>query len=96
VVNTARGGLVDTRALLEALESGRLGGAALDVVEGEEGTFYADCRGRPIDPRLERLQRLPNVVLTPHTAYYTGHALADIVENTLLGCVAFERGEQHG
>jgi D-specific alpha-keto acid dehydrogenase len=96
VVNTARGALVDTEALLAALEDGRLGGAALDVVEGEEGTFYADCRGRRIDPRLARLQRLPNVVLTPHTAYFTDHALADIVENTLLGCLSFERGEPRG
>jgi D-specific alpha-keto acid dehydrogenase len=96
VVNTARGALVDTEALLESLEGGRLGGAALDVVEGEEGTFYADRRGRRIDPRLARLQRLPNVVVTPHTAYFTAHALADIVENALLGCLAFERGEQHG
>lgn len=96
VVNTARGALVDTEALVEALEGGRLGGAALDVVEGEEGTFYADRRGQRIDPLLARLQRLPNVVVTPHTAYYTEHALGDIVENTLLGCLAFERGERRG
>ncbi|HEX2895869.1 MAG TPA: NAD(P)-dependent oxidoreductase [Marmoricola sp.] len=96
VVNTGRGALLDTQALLAALESGRLGGAALDVLEGEEGTFYADRRGTPIDPTLARLHRLPNVVITPHTAFHTDHALADIVENTLLACLDCARGEQHG
>ena len=49
VVNTGRGPLLDTEALLQALEIGALGGAALDVVEGEEGVFYADCRDAPIE-----------------------------------------------
>ncbi|HEY3502131.1 MAG TPA: D-lactate dehydrogenase VanH [Actinocatenispora sp.] len=93
VVNTGRGPLLDTEALVPALESGRLGGAALDVVEGEEGIFYADCRDRPIDSKdLLRLQSLPNVLITPHTAYYTGHALSDTVENSLINCLNFESG----
>ena len=95
VINTGRGSLVDTQALLQALESGRLGGAALDVLEGEEGTFYADCRGRAIDNEpLLRLQAMPNALVTPHTAYYTDHALSDTVENSLLNCLAFESGAQ--
>jgi D-specific alpha-keto acid dehydrogenase len=87
VVNTGRGPLVDTEALVAALESGRLGGAALDVLEGEEGIFYADCRGKPIDSQLLRLHALPNVLISPHTAYYTDHALRDIVEHSLTNCV---------
>ena len=90
VVNTGRGSLIETEALLTALESGRLGGAALDVLEGEEGIFYTDRRNRPVESRLLlRLQRLPNVLITPHTAYYTEHALSDTVENTLLDCLEF-------
>jgi D-specific alpha-keto acid dehydrogenase len=93
IINTGRGSLVDTEALLPALVSGHLGGAALDVVEGEEGVFYSDHRGRTIEkPLLSRLQRLPNVLITPHTAYYTEHALRDIVEGTLNNCLRFERG----
>jgi D-specific alpha-keto acid dehydrogenase len=97
VVNTGRGALVDTEALIPALESGRLGGAALDVVEGEEGVFYADCRDRPVESKaLLRLQELPQVLISPHTAYYTDHALRDAVENSIANCVKFESGDQHG
>ena len=96
IVNTARGGLVDTEALVQELESGRLGGAALDVVEGEEGVFYADRRDEPVESKaLLRLQELPNALITPHTAYYTDHALRDIVRNSLTNCLTFESGNQH-
>jgi D-specific alpha-keto acid dehydrogenase len=90
VINTGRGSLLDTEALLHALESGRLGGAALDVLEGEEGIFYFDQREKAAShPILLRLQQLPNVIITPHSAYYTDHALRDMVETTLANCLAF-------
>ena len=96
VVNTGRGSLLDTEALASAVESGRLGGAALDVLEGEEGIFYSDCRNKSIHSTLlVRLQRLPNVLISPHTAYYTDHALSDTVENSLINCVNFESRMQH-
>jgi D-specific alpha-keto acid dehydrogenase len=92
IVNTGRGPLLDTAALLAALEGGALGGAALDVLEGEEGIFYADCRSRAEShEHLVRLQRLPNVLISPHTAYYTDHALNDLVTNTLNNCLTFEK-----
>jgi D-specific alpha-keto acid dehydrogenase len=95
VVNTGRGALLETEALVPALESGRLGGAALDVLEGEEGIFYADCRNKPIESQLLlRLQRLPNVLVSPHTAYYTDRALSDAVENSIGNCLKFERRKQ--
>jgi D-specific alpha-keto acid dehydrogenase len=97
VVNTGRGALLDTRALVSALEDGRLGGAALDVLEGEDGIFYADFSDKRLaDGTLMRLQRLPNVIITPHTAFYTDHALADIVEESLVKCVTFESGDGRG
>jgi D-specific alpha-keto acid dehydrogenase len=96
VINTGRGALLDTEALVAALESGRVGGAALDVLEGEEGIFYADCRGKPIESRsLLRLQELPNVFVSPHTAYYTDHALRDMVEHTMANCLKFARENRH-
>jgi D-specific alpha-keto acid dehydrogenase len=97
IINTGRGPLLDTEALIPALESGRLGGAALDVLEGEEGIFYADFRNKPIGSEsLLRLQELPNVIVSPHTAYYTDHALSDTIENSLINCLKFEGGKQHG
>jgi D-specific alpha-keto acid dehydrogenase len=95
LINTARGALVDTDALIVALEDGSLGGAALDVLEGEEGLFYFDCTNRTVNNRfLPRLQRLPNAIVTPHTAYYTARALYDTVEKTLLNCANFERSRR--
>lgn len=97
IINTGRGSLLDTQALISALESGRLGGAALDVLEGEEGIFYADRRSKPIESKpLLRLQQLPNVIISPHTAYYTDHALSNVVENSIINCLEFERRNQHG
>jgi D-specific alpha-keto acid dehydrogenase len=95
IINTGRGSLLDTEALVPALESGRLGGAALDVLEGEEGVFYADCRNRSIESKqLLRLQELSNVIISPHTAYYTDHALSDTVENSIINCRKFESRKQ--
>lgn len=91
VINTGRGALLDTEALIAALEGGRLGGAALDVLEGEEGIFYADCSNKPINNKLlVQLERLPNVLITPHTAYYTEHALRDTVEQSICNCLKFD------
>jgi len=94
VINTGRGGLIDTEALIEGLENGVLGGAALDVVEGEEGIFYADYRQKPLpNDLLAHLLALPNVIVTPHTAYHTEHALRDIVLHTINNCLHFERSK---
>jgi D-specific alpha-keto acid dehydrogenase len=97
IVNTGRGSLIDTEALLPALENGELGGAALDVLEGEEGVFYADRRETPLEnDLLSRLQKLPNVLISPHTAYHTERALRDTVQNSLTNCLKFESEIRHG
>lgn len=97
IINTGRGALIDTDALIKALENGKLGGAALDVLEGEEGLFYFDCTGKPIDNQFFlKLQRMPNVIITPHTAYYTERMLHDTALKTIENCLNFERSLKHG
>jgi D-specific alpha-keto acid dehydrogenase len=92
LVNTGRGALVDTEALVVALERGSLDGADLDVLEGEEGIFYADCTSAPLcNQFLLRLQALPNVIVAPHTAYDTERALLETLEQTLVNCSTSER-----
>jgi D-specific alpha-keto acid dehydrogenase len=94
VVNTGRGALLDTPARVSARESGALGGAALDVLEGEEGIFYADRRSVPPDHALLlRLQAMSNVIVSPHTAFSTDHAISDLVEGSLASCLRFERSD---
>jgi len=91
VINTGRGSLIDTKALITALQDGKLGGAALDVLEGEEGIFYTDYRKKiPKNGLLSGLEKMPNTTITPHIAYYTDHALRDVVENTITNCLKFE------
>jgi D-specific alpha-keto acid dehydrogenase len=97
LINTGRGALVDTDALVAALTGGKLGGAALDVLEGEEGIFYLDYSQKPLDHQfLLQLQRMPNVIITPHTAYYTEQALRDITLKTIRNCLDFERSLARG
>ena len=55
------------------------------------------AENKPIESKpLLRLQELPNVLISPHTAYYTDHALSDTVENTIINCLQFERRNRHG
>ncbi|KAK1825633.1 hypothetical protein QBC39DRAFT_54327 [Podospora conica] len=84
LVNTSRGGLIDTKALIAALKTGQLGGVALDVYEGEGGLFYQDHSGDIIqDDDLMRLMTFPNVIMCGHQAFFTEEALTEIAECTL-------------
>jgi D-lactate dehydrogenase len=94
VVNTGRGALVETKALIGALKSGRLGAAGLDVYEEEEGVFFQDLSNRVLqDDVLARLLTFPNVLVTSHQAFLTHEALANIARMTLENVTSFERGE---
>jgi D-lactate dehydrogenase len=94
IVNTARGSLIDTMALIEGLETKKLGGAALDVLEEEAYLFYKDLKSEPIDHRaLNILRSMPNVILTPHTAFYTREAVRQMAENSIASCVDFMKKE---
>lgn len=71
IVNTARGDLIDTEALIRVLREGRLAGAALDVVEGESGVYYTDMRDRELPELMAELEEMPEVILTQHMAFCT-------------------------
>lgn len=84
LINTSRGALVDSEALLEAIKDGRLGGAALDVYEEETDVFFEDFSNTIIqDDVLSRLISMPNVIVTSHQAFLTREALENIAKTTL-------------
>ena len=84
IVNTARGSIIDTPAFLNALESGKVGAAALDVIENELGIFYGDYKYQVVGHReMSILKDLPNVLMLPHMAFYTENAVSDMVEHSI-------------
>ena len=94
LVNTSRGKLVDTTALIESLKTGRLGGVALDVYEEEEGLFFEDHSDHILqDDELSRLLTFPNVLITAHQAFLTHEALTEIARVTTENLVRLVRGE---
>ena len=93
LVNTSRGKLVDTAAIIVALKSGHLGGVALDVYEEEEGIFFEDLSAEVLqDDELARLTSFPNVLITAHQAFLTHEALTEIARVTLDSIVRFRDG----
>lgn len=93
LINTGRGALIETAALIESLKSGHLGSAGLDVYEEEEGIFFADHSGEILqDDHLARLMTFPNVLITSHQAFLTREALANIAQTTLHSISDFAAG----
>lgn len=91
LINAARGMLIDTQALIRGLESGKIGFAALDTIEHESGLYYLNLeRQRISNPDRAILQSFPNVMLSPHMAFYTDQAVSDMVGNAVRGLLAFE------
>lgn len=94
IVNTGRGALIDTKALIAALKQQTIGGACLDVYEVEEGVFFNDLSESGInDDLLARLLTFPNVIMTSHQAFLTCEALHNIAEQTLKNLDASSRGQ---
>jgi D-lactate dehydrogenase len=94
LLNTSRGGLVDTRALIDGLKSGRIGHLGLDVYEEEGDLFFEDLSDTVIqDDVFARLLTFPNVLVTGHQAFFTEEALAAIADTTLRNLDLLERGE---
>jgi D-lactate dehydrogenase len=85
ILNVSRGALIDTRALIEGLKSGQIGGVGLDVYEEEEGKFFEDLSLEIMDDDvLARLLSFPNVLVTAHQAFLTAEALSDIARTSTL------------
>ncbi len=97
VINTGRGALVDTPAVIEGLKSGRIGYLGLDVYEEEEQLFFQDLSSHVIqDDVFARLLTFPNVLVTAHQAFFTREALRGISGTTLENISAFEQGRRSG
>jgi D-lactate dehydrogenase len=93
LINTSRGALIETSAVIDALKRGQLGGVAIDVYEEEEQLFFEDHSSDILqDDAFARLLTFPNVVVTGHQAFFTENALRDIARTTLENVTAFERG----
>lgn len=90
IINTARGELIHTKDLIAGLKTGKVGGAALDVFEGESKIIYRDCSQKQIDnDSLMILKSMPNVQITPHQAFFTHQAVSDMVETSLKSLLEF-------
>ena len=93
LINTSRGGLIDTDALVEELLQKKFGGVGLDVYEEEAGLFYEDKSGQIItDDNLARLMTFPNVLVTSHMGFFTKEAMQAIARTTLENAYAVENG----
>ena len=93
LVNTSRGSLIDTQALIDAMLEGKFGGVGLDVYEEEEGVFYEDRSNEIItDDNLARLMTFPNVLVTSHMGFFTKEAMHAIALTTLENAYALENG----
>lgn len=88
IINCARGSLIDTEALIEGIEEGKVGFAGLDVIENEDGLYYFNRMGEPLDnPNLAILKSYSNVIVSPHTAFYTEQAVSDMAENSIINAI---------
>ena len=93
IINTSRGGLIDTKAVIDGLKTGKIGYMGLDVYEEEEGLFFEDKTFEMrLDDAFARLTTFPNVLITGHQAYFTREALTRISETTLANLTAFAAG----
>ena len=96
IINTARGSIIDTSDLISALESGKIAACALDVIENELGLYYNDYKYKVIgNHELSILRDMPNVLLTPHMAFYTEQAVSDMVEHSIESIVADRDGKEN-
>lgn len=93
LVNTSRGGLIDTKAVIQALKTGHVGSLGIDVYEQEDKLFFRDFSDSIIqDELILRLMSFPNVLVTAHQAFFTHEAMTEIAQTTLSSMDGFEKG----
>ncbi|WP_294379232.1 D-isomer specific 2-hydroxyacid dehydrogenase family protein [uncultured Clostridium sp.] len=96
IINTGRGSLINTDDFINAIENKKIAGAALDVIENETGLYYNDLKGHVLNNRqLAILSSFPNVIVTPHTAFYTDQAVSDMVENSIKSILLFNENKDN-
>jgi D-lactate dehydrogenase len=94
LINTSRGKLVDTKAVIEGIKTGKIGYVGIDVYEEEEHLFFEDLSDTIIqDDTFQLLQSFSNVVITAHQAFFTENALKDISHTTIANLTDFEQGK---
>lgn len=93
IINTARGTLIDSKALIKNLKNGKIASAGLDVIEDENGLYYHNRGGDVIDnDELTMLRSFPNVIVSPHTAFYTETTVENMIEKTFAAMLAYKDG----
>jgi D-lactate dehydrogenase len=94
LINTSRGGLIDTKAVIQALKKGVIGYLGMDVYEQEENLFFKDLSNRLLeDETLQRLSSFHNVLITAHQAFFTQEALHEIATTTLKNIISLNNGD---
>jgi D-lactate dehydrogenase len=94
LINTSRGGLIDTKAVIKGLKSGKIKYLGIDVYEQEENLFFQNLSEEIIlDDTISRLMSFPNVLITAHQGFFTQEALNEIAETTLGSVQSFIKGE---
>jgi len=95
LINTSRGGLIDTKAVIDGLKTKHIGYLGIDVYEQEEKLFFRDLSHTIIeDDTIQRLMSFPNVLVTAHQAFFTEEALEQIATSTLTSLSHFENNEE--
>lgn len=96
IINTARGNLIDSNALIAAIKSGKVGSAGLDLLENENGLYYYNRCGDVIaNDELSMLRSFPNVIVSPHTAFYVESTVANMIEKAFRSVYAYAHGEEN-
>lgn len=96
IVNTARGNVIDSKALIDAINSGKVSSAGLDLLENEHDLYYCFRSGENLhNDELNMLRSFPNVIVSPHVAFYVESTVANMVEKSFTSAICEAKGEKN-